>query len=98
MGQVTDQLVSGQLRTAPWTDVSPDPPPEFSDCLDEPIQGEHQPNCAECIRVDATIIRSIRKSYFHVFYRRHMPATLAWHRPGIVDACQSGNMAALLSS
>ena len=44
-----------------------------------------------------TIIRSFKKSYFHVSYNLRMPGTLAWQRPGLDDACQSGKMATLLN-
>ena len=37
-------------------------------------------------------------SYFNVSYRRCMPRTLAWRPAGIGNACQSGNMAMLLTS
>ena len=36
-----------------------------------------QPNCTKRLHVGATIIRSFRKSYFHVFYRQSVPGTLA---------------------
>ena len=39
-----------------------------------------------------------KKSYFNVSYRRCMPRTLAWRRAGLDHACQSGNMAILLTS
>ena len=39
-----------------------------------------------------------QKSYFNVSYRRCMPRTLAWRRAGLDHACQSGNMAILLTS
>ena len=39
-----------------------------------------------------------KKSYFNVSYRRCMPPTLAWRREGLDHACQSGNMAILLTS
>ena len=50
------------------------------------------------LHVDATIIRSFSKSYFHISYHRRMPVTLAMQRPGLGDACQSGKMATLLNS
>ena len=37
-------------------------------------------------------------SYFNFSYRRCMPRTLAWRRAGLDHACQSGNMAILLTS
>ena len=39
-----------------------------------------------------------KKTYFNVSYRRCMPHTLAWRRSGLDHACQSGNMAILLTS
>ena len=39
-----------------------------------------------------------KRSYFNVSYRRCMPRTLAWWRAGLDHACQSGNMAILLTS
>ena len=39
-----------------------------------------------------------KKSYFNVSYRRCMPRKLAWRRTGLGRACQSGNMAILLTS
>ena len=39
-----------------------------------------------------------KKSYFNVSYRRCMPHTLAWRQAGLAHACQSGNMAMLLTS
>ena len=52
----------------------------------------------ERLQVAATIIRSFRKSYFHVSYSRRMPATLARQRPRLSDVCQSSEMATLLNS
>ena len=40
----------------------------------------------------------LKKSYFNVSYRRCMPRTLAWRRARLDHACQSGNMAILLTS
>ena len=48
--------------------------------------------------MDAIIVRSFIKSYFHVSYRKRMPDTLARQRPHLGDACQSGEMATLLNS
>ena len=48
--------------------------------------------------MDATIIRSVIKSYFHVSYSRRMPGTFASQRPCLGDACQSRKMAILLNS
>ena len=39
-----------------------------------------------------------KKSYFNVSYRRCMPHTLAWRWAGLDHACQSGNMAIVLTS
>ena len=50
------------------------------------------------LHVDATIIRCFRTIQFHVSYRRRMPTTSAWHRSGLVDACQSAKMAPVLNS
>ena len=44
----------------------------------------YQPNCTEHLHVDATIILSFWKRYFHVSYRRWMPDTLAWQRQALV--------------
>ena len=38
-----------------------------------------------------------KKSYFTVSYRRCMLRTLAWRRAGLGHACQSSNMAILLT-
>ena len=48
--------------------------------------------------MDATIIRSVIKGYFHVSYSRRMPGTFASQRPCLGDACQSRKMAILLNS
>ena len=61
-------------------------------------QVTQQPNCTERLHVDSTIIQSFRKSYFHISHRRRMPGTLAWQRPRLGDACQSGKMATLFNS
>ena len=39
-----------------------------------------------------------KNSHFNVSYRRCMLRTLAWRRAGLGHACQSGNMAILLTS
>ena len=39
-----------------------------------------------------------KKSYFNVSDRRCMPRRLGWQRSGPDHACQSGNMAILLTS
>ncbi len=39
-----------------------------------------------------------KKSYFKIYYRRCILLTLAWRRAGLDHACQSGNMAILLTS
>ena len=48
--------------------------------------------------MDVTIIKSFRKGYFHVSYRRRMSETLTWQQPGLGDACQSGKMATPLNA
>ena len=50
------------------------------------------------LHVDATIIGSFSKIYFHVSYRRRMPGTLANQRPRLGDACQNSEMATPLNS
>ena len=62
------------------------------------VETIRHPNCTERLHVDATIIRSFQKDYFNVSYRRCMPRTLAWRRAGLHHACQSSNMAILLTS
>ena len=47
---------------------------------------------------DATICDIFRQSYFHVSYRRRMPATLMWLRQSTGGSCQSSEMATLLNS
>ena len=39
-----------------------------------------------------------KNSYFNVSHRRCMPRTLSWRLAGLAHACQSGNMAMLLTS
>ena len=60
-------------------------------------QVTQQPNCTERQHMDATIIQLFSKSYFHVSYRRRMPATLARQRLRLGDAPQSSEMATLLN-
>ena len=49
----------------------------------------------EHLHVDETIIRSFRKSYFHVSYSLPMPGTLAWQRSSRGDAGQRGKIVTL---
>ena len=68
----------------------------YGDTLCHPRSGYLTAKLHGTSTADATIRRLFRQRYFHVSYRRRMPATLIWPRQSIGGSC--GEMATLLNS